>query len=75
MSNMFDIPFAQYATHFEMHTSAFSVIRFDDGILQSETNPPYEYARARLLTMSNDSHLYREGVTLKHRFTRLRELY
>lgn len=77
MSHVLDVPFAQYAAHFEMHTSAFNVIRFDDGMLSAEQDgtPPYPYARARLLSMSNDSHLYRDGVTLNHRFTRLREWY
>lgn len=75
MSHLLDIPFAQYAAHFEMHTSGVSVIRFDDGIMQAATNPPYPYARARLLTLSNDAHLYHEGVSLTHRFTRLREQY
>lgn len=75
MSHLLDIPFAQYAAHFEMHTSGFSVIRFDDGVFQAKHNAPYPYARARLLTMSNDSHLYHEDISMIHRFTQLRELY
>lgn len=75
MSRVLDIPFAQYATHFEMHTSAFSVIRFDDGVFSSGVKVTAQYARARLLCLSNDSHLYREELGLNHRFTHLRELY
>ena len=76
MSGLLDIPFPHYAAHFEMHTSAFSVIRFDDGILQvTEGHPPFPYARARVLSLSNDSHLYRDGIDMTHKFTRLRERY
>ena len=77
MSHLLDIPFPSYAIHFEMHTSAFSVVRFDDGVFYDRTknDPPCPYARARLLTLSNDSHLYRDGLPLAHRFTHIREPY
>ena len=75
MSHLLDVPFPYYATHFEMHTSGMSVIRFDDGTRKDPTKPPRDYARARLLTLSNDSHLYREDVSLLHRFTHMREQY
>jgi len=75
MSHLLDIPFPYYAAHFEMHTSAFTVIRFDDGGLCGGTGEPDEYARARVLSLSNDSHLYRDGVSLTHRFTHLRDEY
>ena len=70
MSHLLDIPFPTYASHFEMHTSGITVIRFDDGIGLDE---PLEYARARVLTLSNDGHLYREDISLDHRYTRFRE--
>ncbi len=75
MSHLLDIPFPYYAAHFEMHTSAFTVIRFDDGSLYVNSEEPRSYARARVLSLSNDSHLYRDGVSLTHRFTHLREVY
>ena len=75
LSHLLDIPFPYYATHFEMHTSAFTVIRFDDGSLYENAPEPGAYARARVLTLSNDSHLYHEGVSLSHRFTHLRDKY
>ena len=75
MSHLLDIPFPYYAAHFEMHTSAFTVIRFDDGSLYEKPKEASAYARARVLTLSNDSHLYRDGVSLTHRFTHLRDEY
>lgn len=75
MSHLLDIPFPSYATHFEMHTSALTVIRFEDGTNTTITDSPFEYARARVLSLSNDAHLYHEDISLNHRFTHLRELY
>ncbi|MBE6597419.1 MAG: histidine phosphatase family protein [Ruminococcaceae bacterium] len=75
MSHLLDLPFPQYATHFEMHTSAMTVIRFDDGTNSTNSDKPNEYARARVLTLSNDSHLYHEGISMSHRFTHIREEY
>ena len=75
MSHLLDVPFPYYAAHFEMHTSAFSVVRFDDGARKDPSRTPQPYARARLLSLSNDAHLYREGLTLTHRFTNMRETY
>ncbi len=75
MSHLLDIPFPYYSTHFEMHTSAFSVLRIDNRGVDKNGKPAYEHARAQLLTLSNDSHLYRDGLPLMHRFTRIRELY
>jgi len=72
---LLDIPFPYYAAHFEMHTSAFTVIRFDDGSLYADAGEPHTYARARVLSLSNDSHLYHDGVSLLHRFTHLRDEY
>lgn len=75
MSHVLDIPFPYYAAHFEMHTSGLSVIRFDDGTRKDPQKEPLPYARARLLTLSNDAHLYREDVSLLHRITNMREEY
>ena len=75
MSHLLDIPFPYYAAHFEMHTSAFTVIRFDEGSLYAGAGEPHTYARARVLSLSNDSHLYHDGVSLSHRFTHLRDEY
>lgn len=72
MSHLLDIPFPTYASHFEMHTSGITVIRFDDGIGLDE---PLAYARARVLTLSNDGHLYREELPLDHRYSRFRDLF
>lgn len=75
MSHLLDIPFPYYAAHFEMHTSAFTVIRFDDCALEQDRKVPYPYARAQVLTLSNDSHLYRDGLPLVHRYTHVREQF
>ncbi len=75
MSHLLDIPFPQYATHVEMSPSAFTVLRMDDGSLSARSKTVYPYARARLLTVSNDSHLYRDGLPLVHRYTHLRDRF
>jgi len=75
MSHLLDIPFPHYAAHFEMHTSAFTVIRLDHGEFTQKEEGSAQYARARVLSLSNDSHLYRDGLPLTHRFTHLREQY
>ena len=59
MSHLLDIPFPLYAMNFEMQHSGMTVIEFKtwkDG----STN-------ARVLTLSNDSHLYRDGLPLDYR--------
>jgi probable phosphoglycerate mutase len=75
MSHLLDVPFPHYAAHFEMHTSGLTVIRLDDESFGSDKGDPADYARARLLTLSNDAHLYHEGLSLTHRFTHLRAEY
>ena len=70
MSHLLDIPFPSYSLHFDMHTSGLTVIKFNS-FFEKVNN----YARARVLTLSNDSHLYREGIALEHRYTHLREKY
>ena len=59
MSHILDIPLPLYAMNFEMQHSGMTAIEFrtwEDG----STN-------TRVLTLSNDSHLYREGLPLYHR--------
>lgn len=67
MSELLDIPFPLYSSHFEMKHTGMTVIRFDDRF--------NEYARARVLTVSNDSHLYRDGLPLNHQSTLMRDRY
>ena len=71
MSHILDIPFPYYAAHFEMHTSALTVIRI--GCTDLDKDEPY--ARAQVLSLSNDSHLYRDGLSLDHRFKSIMEQY
>ena len=52
-------------------TGVTEVISFDEGIKYKFDG----YARARVLTLSNDSHLFREGLPTKHASTALREIY
>ena len=55
LSLLLDIPYPIFSRHFDMTHSSMTVIEFrDDGGI---THP-------RLLTLSNDSHLYREGLPL-----------
>ena len=75
MSRLLDIPFPYLAGHFEMKPSAFTVIRFDDNASKAKTDIPSPYARARVLTHSNDSHLYRDGLPLNHKSTSIRDRY
>ncbi len=53
LSSLLDIPFPQFSTHFDMGHSGLSVVEFKD---ENGVVIP------RLLTMSNDAHLYREGL-------------
>ena len=71
MSHVLDIPFPYYAAHFEMHTSALTVIRFGS----SDAVENERCVRAQVLSLSNDSHLYKDEVSLVHRFTHIRERY
>jgi probable phosphoglycerate mutase len=75
MSHLLDIPFPSYATHFEMHTSALTVVHFDDSTHSTALRQPTPYARARVLSLSNDAHIYREDLSPEHRFTHLRDHY
>jgi probable phosphoglycerate mutase len=75
MSRLLDIPFPYYAAHFEMKHTGVTVVRFDDAASRNAGDVPKEYARARMLTMSNDSHLYRDGLPLVHASTSMRDRY
>lgn len=57
LSCMLDIPYPIFSTHFDMTHTGVSVIHFQekDGIVIPN-----------LLSFSNDSHLYREGLPTKH---------
>ncbi len=71
MSELLDIPFPMYATHFEMKHTGVTAIAFDEGRGFDFDG----YARARVLTLSNDSHLYRDGLPLNQQGTALRARY
>ncbi len=52
-ASMLDIPYPEFATHFDFSHSSMSVINF-------ERNGKYVYPK--VLQVSNDAHLYREGI-------------
>ncbi len=54
ISCLLDIPYPQFATHFDMQHSGLTVINFGDSI--------EGYSIPRVLTYSNDAHIYREGL-------------
>ena len=58
-----------------MKHSAFTVIRLDDGSLVNDNFEASDYARARVLSLGNDSHLYRDGLPLTHNSARIRDKY
>ena len=57
LSCMLDIPYPMFSTHFDFSPSTMTVIEFkeEDG-----------YATPKILTLSSDSHLYREGLPTKY---------
>lgn len=57
LSCLLDIPYPQFAFHFDMSHSGMTVIEFknENGI-----------AIPKILTLANDSHLYREGLPTKY---------
>lgn len=75
LSHLLDIPMPYYAAHFELKHSAMTVIRFDDCASAPGCGEPKEYARARVLTLGSDSHLYRDGLPLVHSSARIRDRY
>lgn len=57
LSCVLDIPYPMFCTHFDMCHSGMTVIEFgEDG----------EYTVPKILTLSLDSHLYREGLPTKY---------
>jgi probable phosphoglycerate mutase len=72
MSELLDIPYPYYVEHFEMKHTGMTVIYFDEGRREYDF---HGYARARVLTLSNDSHLFREGLSTYHNSTGMREIY
>lgn len=53
MASLLDIPYPTYCTHFDFGHSSMTVVRMEE-------HGPVAYARA--LQLSNDSHLYKEGI-------------
>ncbi len=56
-SGLLDIPYPIFSTHFDISHSSMSVIHFSDN--GNETVP-------KVLELSNDSHLYKEGLPTKY---------
>ena len=71
LSVLLDIPYPSFASHFEMKHSGVTVISLDD----SGKFDTRGYARARVMTLSNDSHLYRDGLPTDHISTGIRVKY
>lgn len=57
LSLLLDIPYPVFCTHFDMSHTGMTVIEFSNR---------QEIACPRLLQLSNDSHLYREGLPTKY---------
>ena len=57
LSCVLDIPYPQFAPHFDMSHTGMSVIQFQD---------EGGYAIPRALTIANDAHLYREGLPTRY---------
>jgi len=57
LSNILDIPYSIFATHFDLGHSSVTVVEF------KEKNG---LVIPRVLQVSNDSHLYKEGVSTKY---------
>jgi len=57
LSCLLDIPYPMFCTHFDMCHSGLTVIEFQEN---------EGFAVPRILTMSSDSHLYREGLPTRY---------
>ena len=57
LSCILDIPYPAFSTHFDMSHSNVTVIEFGEEC---------GYSIPRVLTLSNDSHIYREGLPTKY---------
>ena len=57
LSTLLDIPYPMFSTHFDVCHTGLTVIKFEerDG-----------YAYPKVLTLSSDSHLYREGLPTRY---------
>ncbi len=60
LSTILDIPYPMFATHFDVSHSCVTVIHFGEG----ENNDP-TYILAKVLTFSNDSHIYEDRLPTK----------
>ena len=60
LSSILDIPYPLFATHFDMTPSAFTAIEFKER--DKKVIP-------RVLTLSNDSHIYRDALPTKYQNT------
>lgn len=58
LSCMLDIPYPMFSTHFDMSHTGMTVVHF-----QKEEG---DIARPCILTLANDSHLYRDGLPTKY---------
>ncbi len=57
LSSILDIPYSVFSNHFDMCHSGVTVIEFKEEL---------GYAIPKILTLSSDSHLYREGLPTKY---------
>lgn len=57
LSAVLGIPFPKFCTRFDMSFTGVTVIEFEENC---------EYTFPRILTLANDSHLYREGLSTKY---------
>ncbi|MBQ8250097.1 MAG: histidine phosphatase family protein [Clostridia bacterium] len=60
LSNLLDIPYPMFATHFDISHSCVTVIQFDDG-----EDGDSSYILPKVLTFSNDSHIYESRLPTK----------
>ena len=59
LSAVLDIPYPMFCTHFDMCHSGITVIQFES---------KGEWAVPKVLTLSSDSHLYREGLPTRYNY-------
>ena len=59
LSAVLDIPYPMLATRFDMQHSGMSVIHFDEG---------KSFVVPKLLQLSNDAHLYRQGLPTRYNY-------
>ncbi len=57
LSCLLDIPYPQFCSHFDLCHSSFTVVEFED---------KGGYAVPKILTLSSDSHIYREGLPTRY---------